>query len=282
MPDFSQNLNRYSYCLNNPLVYVDETGEFFVIDSWIAGLFSGGLKEANKRAKNDLKIWGGLFTTDKNKSFFGQVWEIVSRFTYQLPQTIGGWGTAHAHNTFGLRGGVDRVDYKFGATVVKTNSGDWGAITQGNYIVGDNTIKPEVNNSLFQHEYGHYIQSQQYGWFYYPKYGIPSALSKDPHKQNPVEQDANARAFKYFSDNVINFNWTDAYGNQFTNWKYRNNPINGYNWNLPYSDITNQNALNNNLLDLSSYDLFLAPLNYTIIGMAIPGVVNTLILNHKY
>ena len=28
MPDFSQNFNRYSYCLNNPLVYVDEDGEF--------------------------------------------------------------------------------------------------------------------------------------------------------------------------------------------------------------------------------------------------------------
>ncbi|MGI6073564.1 MAG: RHS repeat-associated core domain-containing protein [Fermentimonas sp.] len=28
-PDFTQNFNRYSYCLNNPLVYVDEDGEFF-------------------------------------------------------------------------------------------------------------------------------------------------------------------------------------------------------------------------------------------------------------
>lgn len=29
MPDNLQNLNRYSYCLNNPLAYVDETGEFW-------------------------------------------------------------------------------------------------------------------------------------------------------------------------------------------------------------------------------------------------------------
>lgn len=28
MPDFTQNLNRFSYCLNNPLVYKDENGEF--------------------------------------------------------------------------------------------------------------------------------------------------------------------------------------------------------------------------------------------------------------
>lgn len=29
MPDFSQNLNRYSYALNNPLVYTDPNGEWF-------------------------------------------------------------------------------------------------------------------------------------------------------------------------------------------------------------------------------------------------------------
>ena len=29
MPDFTQNFNRYSYCLNNPLKYVDKDGELF-------------------------------------------------------------------------------------------------------------------------------------------------------------------------------------------------------------------------------------------------------------
>ncbi len=31
-PDFSQGFNRYSYCLNNPLKYTDESGEIFGID----------------------------------------------------------------------------------------------------------------------------------------------------------------------------------------------------------------------------------------------------------
>ena len=31
LPDFTQNYNRYSYCLNNPLTYVDPSGEFFWI-----------------------------------------------------------------------------------------------------------------------------------------------------------------------------------------------------------------------------------------------------------
>ena len=40
MPDFSQNFNRYSYCLNNPLKYVDPDGEWFGIDDLIVAGFS--------------------------------------------------------------------------------------------------------------------------------------------------------------------------------------------------------------------------------------------------
>ena len=43
MPDFTQNFNRYSYCLNNPLVYVDEDGEliWFVIGGALIGAYIG-------------------------------------------------------------------------------------------------------------------------------------------------------------------------------------------------------------------------------------------------
>ena len=34
-PDFTQNYNRYSYCLNNPVMYSDPTGEVFGIDDAI-------------------------------------------------------------------------------------------------------------------------------------------------------------------------------------------------------------------------------------------------------
>ena len=39
MPDFSQNFNRYSYCLNNPLKYTDPSGEIF----WLAPIITGAL-----------------------------------------------------------------------------------------------------------------------------------------------------------------------------------------------------------------------------------------------
>ncbi len=41
MPDFTQNFNRYSYCLNNPLVYVDEDGESFILVAAIIGAWMG-------------------------------------------------------------------------------------------------------------------------------------------------------------------------------------------------------------------------------------------------
>jgi RHS repeat-associated protein len=204
MPDVAQSFNRYAYGLNNPLKYTDPDGEWFIIDSWIIGLFSGGWKEANNRAWNDIKIWGGLFVSDSNKENFGkQLWEIVSRFTWQLPQTLGGFSTAHAHNTFGIKGGVESVDYKYGATVLRTRAGGWGGVTLGSYIIGDNSIRADANNPLFQHEYGHYLQSQEMGWGYLPRVGIPSLMSANGdgnHKYQPFEQDANSRAFLYFNE----------------------------------------------------------------------------------
>ena len=43
MPDFTQNFNRYSYCLNNPLKYTDPTGEWFLVDDIIAAIVGGSI-----------------------------------------------------------------------------------------------------------------------------------------------------------------------------------------------------------------------------------------------
>lgn len=45
-PDKSQNFNRYSYCLNNPLRYTDPTGEAFVIDDLITYALVGAATSA--------------------------------------------------------------------------------------------------------------------------------------------------------------------------------------------------------------------------------------------
>lgn len=43
MPDFSQNFNRYSYCVNNPLKFTDPSGELFVIDDIIFAAIVGSM-----------------------------------------------------------------------------------------------------------------------------------------------------------------------------------------------------------------------------------------------
>jgi hypothetical protein len=235
-PGFTQSYNRYSYVWNNPLKHTDPDGEFIVIDSWLVGFvdgffssgsnrFGNAWNEANHRAGNDAKIWGGLFATDPNKSFGGKVWEIASRFTWQLPQTLGGLASAHTANT--VLGNVNWVKYKYGATVVQTE-GSWGGVTQGSYILGDESIEADANNSLFQHEYGHYIQSQSMGWAYYPRVGIPSMRSKGVHDFHSVEQDANRRAFLYFNKNIDGFyvSQDDFDNGVVRGWNFFQNPLN--------------------------------------------------------
>ncbi|WP_302276517.1 RHS repeat domain-containing protein [Coprobacter fastidiosus] len=50
MPDFSQNFNRYTYCLNNPLVYKDENGEF--IQFIVGALFGAVINYIGQVAQN--------------------------------------------------------------------------------------------------------------------------------------------------------------------------------------------------------------------------------------
>lgn len=177
-------------------------------------------------------------------------------------------------------GHVNNVNYKYGTTVLQTK-GNWGAVTLGNYIIGDQNIEPNENNYLFQHEYGHHLQSKASGWMYLSKYGIPSlidAAGNSNHNFHAAEQDANVRAFRYFSKNIDNFNWTDENGIQQSRWERLRNPIRGYDWSLNINDNVNINALNAASLSLAWYDWVMAPLNLTIIGIPIPGLVNALIL----
>ena len=80
---------------------------------------------------------------------------------------------------------------------------------------------------------------------------FPSAFSSGTHGYNPVEQDANARALGYFNKRIENFK----------DWNYSLNPINGYNHSLPYEHEDNQLALKKAKLGLSWYDWVMSPMN---------------------
>lgn len=280
-PDNPANFNRYAYGLNNPLKYTDESGEFFIIDSFIIGLIGGGWDRACQMAKNDWRIWGGLFTTDENKFFVEKVKELTSRFTFQLSQTVIGFIVAQAINTWHLAGGVSSVEYLYGATVITTNNDDWGAFTLGNFIAGDRELEADKGNEYFQHEYGHYLQSQALGPLYIAKVAIPSVFSKSPntHMHHPVEQDANIRAFnyfrKYFREDFTKFNiFTGDYMGQ---WKKDNNLIDGVYWRYYYS-IDNNSKLESSPIPFHWSDIFALTGN----GFIIQGLLNALYDNTIY
>jgi hypothetical protein len=238
---FTQDFNRYTYARNNPLSYTDPDGEFiftifnavkdFVVNTfgkvWTQGFNAWSNSENWHSTSMAWKIESGLFR--------GTVGQILSRFTWELPQTIIGYLFAGIQSTFYA---VRRVDYYDGATVINSSwlKGGQG-VTIGSFITGGKNIAADPNNSLFQHEYGHYLQSQASGLAYLSRYAIPSllgAMGDNQHDFQVYEQDANLRAFKYFNKNVEGFYQTkEEYEYNKANgirkgWNFASNPLDTY------------------------------------------------------
>jgi len=57
-PDFSQNFNRYSYALNNPLVYTDPSGEYALIDDLIVMGVGGLINLGVNALQGNINSWG--------------------------------------------------------------------------------------------------------------------------------------------------------------------------------------------------------------------------------
>ncbi len=112
MPDFSQNFNRYSYCINNPLIYTDPSGEIFGIDDVayiIVGIivlaknYSDG-KKANNGETNPFN-WNwknAFFMIGNNSSLDGSssTWSLGVGWSPEVLPAIG------YNNTEGIGAGV--------------------------------------------------------------------------------------------------------------------------------------------------------------------------------
>ena len=213
-PDFTQNYNRYSYCMNNPVMYSDPDGEIFgtvfgflsdLIDNVFVRTFTGE-KWDWTQTKNGWEIDKSIFHTDPNKTIGGRVWEVVSRFTWQLPQTIIGDLFVSVANAFGY---VNYISHGYGVTAVDMGLKK-GAVTIGYFTAGPEGYKANWRDHLFVHEYGHYVQSQQHGPLYLLTVGIPSLQSAILQTNNPdspshdirwFEADASYKGAEYFDSN---------------------------------------------------------------------------------
>lgn len=261
-PSSTQNLNRYSYCLNNPLRYNDPNGEFlFGVFNFVKDVFKNTFFlitfQTSKLSFHDtvmgFKVDLGLLK--------GNPLQILSRFTWELPQTLTGYMFA-GYNT--LIGNAKSVSYYGGATAIETYSRRWVAITLGSFITGQRCIQADPLNWLFQHEYGHHSQSQSMGWAYLAKVGIPSIISADcsgkngyEHDYHPVEQDANSRALKYFTKHEKGKFLDDNTG-KLIGWDFFEHPVAGYKQNEANGSDANVEALKNarikgSILDFAPY-----------------------------
>lgn len=159
------------------------------------------------RFKTAAQITRGLFLTDTKRSFLGRVWQLISRFTWELPQTLVGWLYSLSR---AVAGQVDRVETLGGITFAAKSGCHFGmGVSLGTFVdlwagswmrgEGEGFI---LGNQLCMHEFGHTADSQRFGWAYLPVIGLPSlvsAFSKGDHNVFWTEIRANKHAKRYFS-----------------------------------------------------------------------------------
>ncbi len=125
MPDNTQSFNRYSYCINNPLKYVDPSGELFGIDDILIAFAAFNIASSMMQAAfNGENIWkaGGLSLLSSAASFgVGAAFGSAGTLGHELLR-------AGAH---GLAGGV--VGVLSGDNFFSSAASGMGASLMGSY-----------------------------------------------------------------------------------------------------------------------------------------------------
>lgn len=155
--------------------------------NFVSSAINGIANKNNQWFNNFAKTVIGNFYLDENKSFFGQVYEGISRHTLESAQQFIGYAYSCISN-----GWSDRVDLWGGATFV-TNFVDFtDGITIGSMINinAENDIintyssfndymlsNEDIAQDYYVHEYGHTIQSKIWGPAYLFGPGLWSGIS---------------------------------------------------------------------------------------------------------
>ena len=129
MPQMSQNFNRYSYCLNNPLRYEDPTGE--LVESLAFGVV-GGAANVLFNAKNidSFGEFALLFGVGFTKGFLAQYMIAQSWLLQVGVQTVIGGVSAAANQMVSIGDGT----FQF-------SGDDWNSIkTAFNYGIGNSLV----------------------------------------------------------------------------------------------------------------------------------------------
>ena len=160
----------------------------------------------SRRIRLVTQITRGLFLTDVKRTAMGRVIQLLSRFTWELPQTLVGWGYSVMRavvgqvdrvDTFGGITFVTKKDYKFGMGV---SLGTFVDLWAAPWMLGEGE-RYILENQLCMHEFGHTYDSRRFGWVYLFVIGLPSlmsAIGKGNHSIFWTETRANRHAKRYF------------------------------------------------------------------------------------
>ncbi len=145
MPDFSQNFNRYSYCMNNPLKYVDKDGKlFWLIAAAVVGAYIGGVA-SNKGNLNPF-TWNWKQATTYLGLGVGAILGYSCAYGLINPGTFG--------YTFGINNSVVGAGLTIGGAGSLNNWNlNWStkAGGGGNISLNINPSEPKENDSRFFH-----------------------------------------------------------------------------------------------------------------------------------
>ena len=135
MPQLSQNFNRYSYCLNNPLKYNDPTGEW--VESVLLGVVLG--------ASNVVLNAEDIDTFSEGLLLFGAGFVQGFLAEYTIGQS---WCIQVCTNTLtgGLKSGVNEM-VSVGDGSFNFSGDDWNAVAKASYYgLGSSLVKGVFNS----------------------------------------------------------------------------------------------------------------------------------------
>ncbi|MBQ7195414.1 MAG: RHS repeat-associated core domain-containing protein, partial [Bacteroidales bacterium] len=256
VPDFTQNLNRYSYALNNPLKYIDKSGELFegtlftTIFQFAVAVVNGilvpyfiGFSDTQKAGKHATDAWRefgtkvkkavmidiGLLMPDPNLSPLENALSTLANFTIAGPANIYGYIVSHFRNNFS----DVEVQYYHGAVLVNSDNNNVGrsGMTSGIYINGVN-LKATPKDDVFIHEYGH-TKQKYLGLLYMPVVGLPSLAGAAFDYYLPNVNHDHEREWYEAWANQLSYSYHDRYGYSdiITKWDKSVNPLTPeYDW----------------------------------------------------